>query len=304
MKKKIILTSIIILGLFTRCVKDVSTVIYHDTPPAQGALEKLFEDAVTAEKAFMHFNSADPNFVYTTPRGTTVTINGTCLRLNGNPVTGTVILEFVELFDRALMAATNKPAMGLQSNGKKELLLSGGEFYINVKKDGVPLTTTCPVKIETPASNTGGVTTGMSAFNGFITNNELTWEPATNWDVIQVAQNKYTLNVPGFGWFNCDKFYNDPRPKTKININVPAGYNNVSRTFILVKDLPNTLGTAAGEYPVGLNCYIMFVTEQNGKYRWITKEQTLTANHSITFDIKETLTGSRADYNGHVTLLK
>lgn len=276
-------------------------------PPSAQRLSELFEDGLRSETAFAHFDSSNNNFIYTSSRGTTVKINGSCLRLNGTPVTGTVIMEFVELYDRAKMLVSNKPTMGIKTNGEKEMMLSGGEFYVSVKKDGSILTTICPVVIETLTSNSGGTVTGMQAFNGAIVNNQLSWTPTTTWDVItntQVTPNKYTMSVPGFGWFNCDKFYNYPNPKTTITANVPSGYADASQVFIITKNVPNALGTIGGQYPVGLECYLLFVTENNGNFMWVTKEETLKANHTVFFDLKDAQVGKRADYVGHVTLLK
>lgn len=307
MKKiKILLLFLLFSGISWQC-ENVDESIYNDVVnnTSQEKLNALFDEALISEKAFAHFDASNPNFVYTTPRGTTVTVNGTCLRLNGAPVTGTVILEFIELFDRAKMTATNKPTMGLKPNSEKEMLLSGGEFYVNVTKNGQNLTTTCNIVIETPTSNSGGTVTGMQAFNGIITNNQLTWEPANNWEVFTNTQkNTYNLSIPGFGWFNCDKFYNYPEPKTTITANVPTGYADKSQIFLLTKNVPNAMGTISGKYPVGLDCYLIFVTENNGNYMWITKEQKLTANHTVTFDLKDAIVGKRGDYVGHVTLLK
>ncbi|KQT16476.1 hypothetical protein ASG31_13260 [Chryseobacterium sp. Leaf404] len=308
MKNFRLISSAIIISAFIWQCTDKDVMFDNDiTPPSAERFNQLFEDGLRSETAFAHFDSANNNFIYTSSRGTTVKINGSCLRLNGAPVTGTVIMEFVELYDRAKMLVANKPTMGIKTSGEKEMMLSGGEFFVTVKKDGNVLTTTCPVTIETLTSNSGGTVTGMQAFNGAIANNTLTWTPTATWDVItntQVTPNKYTMSVPGFGWFNCDKFYNYPNPKTTITANVPSGYANASQVFIITKDVPNALGTIGGQYPVGLQCYLLFVTENNGNFMWVTKEQTLTANHTIFFDLKDAQVGKSADYVGHVTLLK
>lgn len=304
---KLISRLILVSGLFWQCTDKDVNIEEPIAPPSAERFNKLFEDGLRNETAFAHFDSSNTNFIYTSTRGTTVKINGSCLRMNGAPITGTVIMEFVELYDRAKMIVSNKPTMGVKTNGEKEMMLSGGEFFVTIKKDGNVLTTTCPVTIETATSNSGGTIPGMQAFNGSIVNNALTWEPTTTWDVVtntQTTPNKYTMSVPGFGWFNCDKFYNYPNPKTTITANVPAGYGNASQVFIITKNVPNALGTIGGQYPVGLECYLLFVTENNGNFMWVTKEQTLSANHTIFFDLKDAQIGKRADYVGHVTLLK
>lgn len=307
MKKTIqIVKLFLFLGILLQCNDVDENITSNLTPPNKERFQKLFDDGEESEVQSAHFQASNPNFVFTSSRGTKITINGTCLRLNGAPVTGTVIMNMIELYENERMAVANKPTMGLKANGEKEALLSGGAFFITVKKDGQTLTTTCPVKIEAPVSNTGGAVSGMQAFNGVITDKELTWEPTTSWDVLppNAQSNNYTMNVPGFGWYNCDKFYNYPEPKTTITANVPSGYGNVSRVFIITKNVPNSLGSIAGKYPIGLNCYLLFVSESNGKYVFMSKLQTLTANHTVTFDLKDAQVGNRSDYVGHVTLLR
>lgn len=302
----LLLKGIILSGLFFQCTNKDITIDDSITPPSAQRLNALFEEGLTSEKAFAHFDSSLPNYMYTSSRGTTVKVNGTCLRLNGAPVTGTVILEFVEMYDRAKMIASNKPTMGIKSPNEQEMLLSGGEFYVNIKKDGNTLTTTCPIIIETSTVNSGGTVAGMQAFNGIISNNALTWEPANNWDVVtntQLNPNKYVLTIPGFGWYNCDKFFNYPDPKTTITANVPAGYGSASQIFILTKNIPNALGTTYGKFPVGMQCYLIFVTENNGNFMWIIKEQTLTANHTIYFELKDAKVGKNADFVSNITQL-
>jgi hypothetical protein len=297
------LQMVIISSICWGCIDKETIIINDPQPSSMEKLNALFDDALVGEKQFAHFN-AETGYFYKSAKGTTVGISGGCLKLNGNPVTGTVILEFIELFDRAKMISTNKPTMGLLPNKEQEMMLSGGEFYVNVTQNGQNLTTTCPISIYTPVSNTGGFVAGMKPFKGIITNNNLVWEQVPNAEISLIESNKYSLRVPDFGWYNCDKFYNYPDPKTTITANVPNGFGNTSQVFLLTKNVPNALGNIGGKFPIGLQCYLMFVTENNGNFMWITKEQTLTANHTVTFDLKDAQVGKKADYVAHVTLLK
>lgn len=307
--KRMLTTAALIMNLaigvlsMTSCKKDKD-----DVPPTDAAWQKLADDATAELTQTASFDASNPAYVFTSNKGTKVSINGTNLRKNGAAVTGLVRLELLELFDRKEMLLTNKPTMGKAlPGGDVELLESGGSFSLKVKQDGVDLTTTGSVKIQTPASNSGGIKPGMTAFNGAISKTGIVWERTTAWEVIPTAVGQtpsYQLQVPGFGWFNCDRFYNDPRPKTTIRAEVPAGYGSSSQVYLLVKGLPNALGTISGNYPVGLDCYLMMLTTKDGQYRWITEETTLTSNHTIKFDLSKATTGSKADYIGHVTLLR
>ena len=304
--RNLALIAIATLSLFA-CKKksNTTTTTTTDTPPSAAAYAKLMDDGYNSLLQTATFDASNTAYTYTSPKGTTVTIDGTCLRKNGVAVTGQVTLEFYEAYERKDMIVANKPTMGKTSGGTYELLESGGQYYVGVKQNGTALTTTCNVMISTPASNSGGIKTGMSGFDGVMTDNGLTWEPATKWEVIPDSRKgKYNLNVPGFGWYNCDRFYNDTRPKTSLTLNVPAGYANVSAVYILAKSMPNSLGGTYGKWPVGLECYLIFVTEKDGQYRWITKETTLVNGHTESFDLAKAQTGSRADYVGHVTLLR
>ena len=77
------------------------------------------------------FNSAT-TYTFTSLRGITVTIDGTCLRKNENSVTGTVPIKFIEMYDRATMAITKKPTLGIDANGDLVSMDSTGEFNVRV----------------------------------------------------------------------------------------------------------------------------------------------------------------------------
>lgn len=295
---------IIISSLAWGCTDNEVTITNEPKPSSMEKLNALFDDAVVGEKKFAHFNSAQ-SFTYTSERGTTVTVQPNSLTLNGSAVTGTVILELVEIYDKAKMSITNKPTMGLLPNKEWEIMQSGGEFYVNVVTlTGQNLTLTKPIEVVTSASNTGGMLEGMRLFRGLITDNNLGWEQTATVVFTDTRANTYKFSVPNLGWFNVDRFYGYPEPKTLITAKVPVGFEKVSQVLVLPKNAPNALGTLGGKYPVGLSCYLIFVTENNGNYLWITNEETLTPNHTATFDIKKAKAGKKADWQGHVTLLK
>lgn len=303
--KKKSLHVIIISSMCLGCVDNQETFINEPVPSTIDKLNALFDDALKSEKQTGNFIVAQ-GLTYTSPKGTKVTILPNSLSLNGVATTGTVTLEFIDIYDRARMLVMNKPTMGLLPNKEWELMQSGGEFYINITQNGQSLTLTKSIVVSLPAANTGVLVEGMRAFRGVITNNNLGWElGGKDLEVFANTRiNAYDMSVPGFGWFNCDRFYGYPDPKTTITANVPKGFASVSQVLVLVKNVPNALGTTGGKYPVGLQCYLIFVTENNGNFMWITKEQTLTANHTVNFELKDVKMGKKADYVAHVTLLK
>ena len=167
---------------------------------------RLQEFSMTAGTGIVTFTSA---------KGSTISINGNCLTKNGVAVTGLVDIDFVELFDKGNMLVTNKPTMGIMPDGKKELLLSGGEFFLEATQGGVKLQTTCNINVTIPSNLTGGTKPGMTLWVGDTANEEnLAWKragvPATGQGGVDANNNNYYVSFGNFGWTNVDKFYSDP----------------------------------------------------------------------------------------------
>ena len=258
------------------------------------------------------FNADDGNISLTSANGVQININGNCLTLNGNIVTGQVQLEYVELFEKGNMLTTNKPTMGTLPNGDKTLLISGGEFFIEATQNGSALDTTCGLQLIIPASLTGGADPLMSLWEGEIdAEDNLTWdevEDATGQGGVFVEGSEYYGLLQGFGWSNVDRFYSDPRPKTLIQVQAPIGYNFTNSAVYLSYDGEDS-GLAAldtydgtlnlfsehyGQIPIGLECHVIFVTEDNGVWRYAIKPVTIEANDIITFTMDDTTTGTEA----------
>ncbi|WP_292943561.1 hypothetical protein [Olleya sp. UBA1516] len=258
------------------------------------------------------FNADDGNITLTSANGVQININGNCLTLNGNPVTGQVQLEYVELFEKGNMLTTNKPTMGTLPNSDKTLLISGGEFFIEATQNGSALDTTCGLQLIIPASLTGGADPLMSLWEGEIdAEDNLTWdevEDATGQGGVFVEGSEYYGLLQGFGWSNVDRFYSDPRPKTLIQVQAPIGYNFTNSAVYLSYDGEDS-GLAAldtydgtlnlfsehyGQIPIGLECHVIFVTEDNGVWRYAIKPVTIVANDIITFTMDDTTTGTEA----------
>lgn len=287
-------------GSLFSCKKSEPT---QQLPTAQ-SLNNLFDANLNSIKQTATFDAAT-TFTFTSAQGTQITIDGSCLRKNGNPVTGNVQLEFAEIFDRGQMAMTNKPTIGINASGEEEVLESGGEFLIKVLQDGVELTTTCSYNLETPTSNTNGTQTGMQGFNGTIdANKNITWTVATNYEVFSLVNpDRYASLMQGFGWFNYDRFTTDTRPKTTITALVPTEYANAHRIMLATKSIPNSLGGLLGKYPVGLECHVIFITEDNGNFRYAIKSITLVNNQQVTFSISETTLATAAQFKAAINAL-
>src|SRR5690554_7530218 len=88
--------------------------------PTTAEFENLREIALAMHTETALFN-AEEGITFTSNDNAELTIYPNCLSLNGDPVTGEVELTFVDIYDSKFMAPTNKPTMGLKSNGDKAM---------------------------------------------------------------------------------------------------------------------------------------------------------------------------------------
>ena len=281
-------------------------------PPTAAAFKSISEKGVKRNTQNFTMTAGTGVVTLTSAKGVKLYINGDCLTKNGNPVTGQVDIEYIELFDKGNMLVTNKPTMGIMPDGKKNLLISGGEFFIKATQGGVELQTSCLLKMIVPTSLTDGYDNLMTLWTGIIDEDgELAWKDARGADgkggVEGVGAN-YFVTFGNFGWTNVDRFYSDPRPKTTILVDVPEGFDNNNSAVYLSYDGEGTNALAKldtytaeglfsehyGQIPVGLACHIIFVTEDNGNWRYAVKGVTTTANAVYNFTLAETTVGTEA----------
>jgi hypothetical protein len=285
-------------------------------PPTSGAFKSINEQGVKRNTQNFTITAGNGVVTFTSAKGVKVNINGDCLTKNGNAVTGAVDIEYIELFDKGNMLVTNKPTMGITPDGKKNLLISGGEFFIKATQGGVALQTSCSMTMLVPADLTDGVDNTMTLWAGAIDEQgELAWrevkeggDGANGKGGVQGEGTNYYVTFGNFGWTNVDRFYSDPRPKTTLLVDVPDGYDNNNSAVYLSYDGEGTNAlakldtyTAAGlfsehygQIPVGLACHVIFVTEDNGQWRYAIKGVTVAANDVYTFTLAETTTGTEA----------
>lgn len=321
-KKQITIALVAIFSIVSlnSCKKDNSV----SAVPTAAEFQAIQDAALADLKQTATFD-AGTGITFTSTKGTRLRIAPNSLRKNGIAVTGNVTLEFTEIFDGGNMAATNKPTMGLLPDGNKAVLVSGGEFNINVLQNGQVLTLNTPMELKVPTSlTTDSPTVAMDLFKGQIdANNNLTWVKDANMDVIQTVDSggtglNYQTLVSQFGWTNIDRFASDPRPKTTMQVSVPEGYNFENCAVYLhydgqgsalakldTYDSANKLFKEHyGQIPIGLACHLIFCTEENGQWKYAIKPITISAGATYSVTAAEMQTGSKHDYVGHVTLLR
>ena len=285
-------------------------------PPTASAFKSISEKGLKKNTQNFTITAGTGVVTLTSAKGVKLTLNGDCLTKNGNPVTGQVDIEYVELFDKGNMLISNKPTMGVMPDGKKNLLISGGEFFIKATQGGVELKTSCYMNLVVPTALTNGLDNAMILWDGVIDERgELAWEqPKPNADGtggkggVQGEGANYYVTFGKFGWTNVDRFYSDPRPKTTLLVKAPEGYNNENSAVYLSYDGEGTNALAKldtytsaglfsehyGQIPIGLKCHVIFATEANGQWRYAIKAVTVAANDVYTFTLAETTVGTEA----------
>ncbi|WP_281336954.1 hypothetical protein [Flavobacterium eburneipallidum] len=295
---------------FTSCTNNDNL---DPIPPTAAAFKGITQSGIKKNTQNFTATAGTGTITLTSAKGVVITLNGNALTKNGLPVNGAIDIEYIELFDKGTMLVTNKPTMGIMADGKKSLLKSGGEFFIQASQGGVNLVSTGAIQLQVPANLTGGIDNAMTLWKGEIdTNDNLAWkevrDAAGGKGGVGAQGNTYYVTFGNFGWTNVDKFYSDPRPKTTILVDAPDGYDNTNSAVYLSYDGEgqNALAnmdtyTAAGlfsehygQIPIGLACHVIFVTEDNGQWRYGIKAVTVAANDIFSFTLAETTTGTEA----------
>ena len=311
---KIVLGTLLMTTLLlTSCIDNDDDVVFEHTPPTAEEFQKLSKDALDNATQNFQFNADDGFVTFTSNKGVEIDINGACLTIDGVAVTGNVAIEFVELFEKGNMLTTNKSTMGILPNGDRAMLISGGEFMIKASQNGEELETTCGVHLRIPTSLTGGDDHDMILWTGNVDEKgNVEWEEEVDQNGnggklfieggATAGGNQYYAFFGGFGWSNVDKFYSDPRPKTTILVDVPEGYDNTNSAVYLSYDgedngLANLdtydagqelFSEHYGQIPIGLECHVIFATEEDGQWKYAIKAVTIVAGGTIVITESET----------------
>lgn len=308
--------ALLFLGVlsFASCTNDdtPSTELPH-IPANATEFATVRAEALASLKQSFTITEASGTVTLTSKKGVKIHINRDQLRKNGNAVTGAINIEYLEIFDKGHMLVANKPTMGLMDNGKKSLLISGGEFYLKATQDGVALETLANINLVVPADLTGGLDNEMLLWIGNEEDPEnLVWRNVKDANGgkggVQGEGSNYYVSFGNFGWTNVDKFYSDPRPRTTILADAPEGYDNDNCAIYLSYDGEGQNALAKldtytaeglfsehyGQIPIGLACHVIFATEDNGQWRYAIKAVTVAANDVYTFTLAETVVGTEA----------
>ncbi len=227
---------------------------------------------------------------------------------NGIAVVGEVDVEIIEIYEKATMVLAKMPTNGRRANGNVETLISAGEFYINATQNGEQLELSSGIELF--VYEEGIYDNEMIIFNGVDDNCDgadaglqcdIVWEEDNNAQLREgeamgpdgTFVSGYSGFINNFGWTNIDKWYNDERPKTIINADVPEGYDDTNcnvyvsydgePTALALLDIYNADTDLFTEHygliPIGLEVHFIFVSMQGGEYVYTIQAATIGENH-------------------------
>lgn len=283
---------------------DENENIPESPKPSAEALHEWFEASV--DNQIQHFTKdAAVGGNITGEQGTIIKFSPNAFTtLNGDAITGNVSIELVEVYDRASMLLTKRPTNGKKGDGTISTLISGGEFYVNATKDGVQLKLKTGFTIVAPTENTGEIDQDMRKFDGEIAcegnDCDLIWKENEN-KGIEIGEfqttggfkTAYYVFQSKFGWTNIDRWYNDPRPKTTIFVDVPEGFDNKNCMIYVAYDGETTALASFDRYdddkklftehygliPVGLKVHFILVSIIEDELHYAIQPATIIENH-------------------------
>jgi hypothetical protein len=281
-------------GLWS-CSKD-------DKSPIQD-LDAMFAQLKTASNTYSV--TAGTHDTITGAKGTLVIFNPTSfVDASGNPITsGTVRIELTEVYKPGEMILNRINTVTDQNN----LLTSGGQVHIKATQGSAQVRT---VGYGLGFRQSGSSESAMAIFYG---GPRSQFEPSSNDNTI-IWGNDTFLNIKGtsrtsneyfylfdsvtnFGWINCDFFIDDPRPRTNIDITVPAEYDHMNtQVFIVLPEYNSVLSPrsynaatqtfglgsdASYHIPVGLSTKIVALATVGDNYYIDIVEATATSGMSL-----------------------
>lgn len=307
MKQTKYILVLFLLAVISSCSSDctdhieAATVAPFETPTQQ-EFEQLQQNVLDDKMEIVQLD-VDNGLNYTSPSGVTVFLAPTCLSIAGLPVTGIVDFEFTEIFDRGDMLASNITTVGTKPSGEKEYLISGGAFFISASQNGQSIEMTCSGFISVPSLPTGGIDQEMGPFSGSIgVAGNINWVALGSG--LEIDLDVYFGQFPDFGWFNIDRFANDPRPTTQLQVAIPQEFNTENtRVYIALEGEPNSLSYVYGAFPIGLKTHIIFISEENDNFRYAIKSITVEENQVIAFARQQTEIATASELQAIVNAL-
>ncbi|MFT5779934.1 MAG: hypothetical protein ACI837_002894 [Crocinitomicaceae bacterium] len=231
-------------------------------------------------------------------QGTRIILSGNNFTdAGGNPLTGMVDIELIEIYKQSAMILANKVTVA-DVGGTNETISSGGEFRITITQGGMPVTIANELTVVTALATLG--LGNMELFGGTLdVDGDIIWNAVDTVTVIldfPVTQGWYAFLFDGsYSWVNCDYFWLATGPKTSVTIHVPAICDeNNSRLYMAFASENAVAGLTFNELsgnfetglyyslPEGLTPYFVLVVEDSGQLKYSIHQSTIVTNHDET----------------------
>ncbi|MFN8277108.1 MAG: hypothetical protein U0T84_06480 [Chitinophagales bacterium] len=290
MKKIIISACIATIAILFSCKKDATSQQYSSLAALYASLQP---------KTTIYDVNGATGGSFTTSQGTTVTVPAQAFVTKaGNPVTGTVNIEFLDIYKKGDMLLRDKPTVTYNWN----LLRSGGEFFIRAKANNaaVEIAPGKSITIEQPIAN-GDSIGGMAAF--ILPNDTPRWINNDS-DFVTPGPSSYVYSMYSFqspvdsgSWCNSDNAaYFSGFPQTSLQIN-QTDFASFSHTdvFLFFKNkksmvhvYSNGTNYPYNYAPLGFDATLVAVSVKDGDVYSATTDFTITNNSTVSFTLSKT----------------
>jgi hypothetical protein len=296
MKTKTIIKAFLGFALFlSACQKD--TDIFVPDPAQMNGPDTIWHNAITASMPVSSLRNSISIAAYqdtinvntniasiATPSGLQVSFPPNSFINNlGQAITGKIDVELMLVRSKGDMIRLNKPTAS-----DNRLLVSAGEIFINLKKNGVPVQLAPGIKYSIRFSD-GAPNQSMSLFMGDETNPEkFNWipNPDTTNNKLFMGSQSYEIYTNHLRWLNCDYFY-DTSNIQRITVTAalaPYFTNANTAAFTVFKDLRSVVGMygnaltqkfSTGKLPSGKAITVVVISKQGNDY-YLGHESTIT----------------------------
>ncbi|MEO6489214.1 MAG: hypothetical protein ABIO04_04665 [Ferruginibacter sp.] len=212
----------------------------------------------------------------------------------GMPALGEIKVESYLLKKKGDMIRMGTPTT---SDGK--VLVSGGELYVRLLKDGAELQVSQNSHVNISYADTG-LSSQMELFYGDATNSSgFNWLPnadSSNF-VIPTTVQTYQLLTNRLHWINCDYFYDTSNAfQTTVSAVLPSNYTNANTiAYIVFSDIRSVIAMngnsftrkfSSGKLPVNKSITMVIISKQGDNY-FLGHQQAITTGTPGAISVQE-----------------
>jgi hypothetical protein len=257
MKQKTLILSIIVATIFIGCNNDQEKKVKINPLNELEQVDNLLSEI--AEKPQQLTAPSDKATNVKGAKGTTIHVDPNRLEtVDGSPLGDDIQIELLEMTDNSSMLLNNTQTV---SNG--QILVTGGAYYLNMTSDGKQLKIKKEkgLEVEFPKLTDDEMDLFLGERDSL---NQINWietdqqfeakevdleesqgalmeqlsDTASNENLSETEIATYeAVELMNFGWINCDRFWNDPSPKTDIQLLVNNDSLAGARIYAVFKDI-------------------------------------------------------------------